>query len=47
MPLPPQKTEKSRHVLQLHHLEHLDWLHHHLVWQLLGNRPQGATEGSV
>jgi hypothetical protein len=24
-----------------------DWLHHCLVWQLLGIRPQGATEGSV
>jgi hypothetical protein len=23
-------------VLQLHHREHPDWLHHRLVWQLLG-----------
>jgi hypothetical protein len=29
-------------VLQLHHREH-----HCLVWQLLGLRPQGTTEGSV
>ena len=29
-------------VLQLHHREH-----HHLVWYLLGIRPQSATEGSV
>ena len=26
--------------------EHPDWLHHCLVRQLLGLRPQGATEGS-
>ena len=51
-PIPPQETEKIWHgssdpekVLQLHHREH--WLHHRLVWQLLGLRPQGATEGSV
>ena len=24
-----------------------DWLHHRLVWQLLGLYPQGATEGSA
>jgi hypothetical protein len=24
--------------------EHLDWLHHHLVWQLLGIRPQSTTK---
>ena len=36
--LPPQKAEKiwhgpsyPRNVLQLHHREHLYWLHHHLV----------------
>ena len=40
-PIPPQETEMIRHgssdpqkVLQLHHREHLDWLHHCLVWQL-------------
>jgi hypothetical protein len=33
-------------VLQLHHREHPDWLHHCLEWQLLGIRLQGATEGS-
>ena len=39
----PQETEKIWHgssdlqkVLQLHHGEHHDWLHHCLVWQLLG-----------
>ena len=31
----------------LHHQEHPDWLHHCLVWQLLGLRPQGTTEGSA
>ena len=53
-PLPPQEAEKIWHgssdpqkVLQLHHWVHLDWLHHHLVWQLLGIQPQGATEGSA
>ena len=53
-PLPPQEAEKIRHapsdpqkVLQLHHWEHPDWLHHRLVWQLLGIWPQGATEGSA
>ena len=30
-------------VLQLHHP---DWLHHCLVWQPFGLRPQGTTEGS-
>ena len=34
-------------VLQLHHREHPDWLHHYLEWQLLGIRLQGATEGSA
>jgi hypothetical protein len=33
--------------LQLQHWEHLDWLHHCLVWPLLGIRPQGASEGSA
>ena len=28
-------------------LKHRDWLHHCLVWQLLGLRPQGTTEGSA
>jgi hypothetical protein len=43
---PPQETEKIWHrspdpqkVLQLHHKAHPDWLHHHLVWHLLGIRP--------
>jgi hypothetical protein len=52
--IPPQEAEKTLHgpsvpqkVLQLLHPEHLDWLHHRLVWQLLGIRPQGATEGSA
>jgi hypothetical protein len=31
----------------LHHWEHLEWLHHRLVWQLLGIWQQGATEGSA
>jgi hypothetical protein len=42
-PIPPQETEKIWHgssdpqkVLQLHHREHPDWLHHCLVWQQLG-----------
>ena len=42
-PFPPQETEKIWHgspdpqkVLQLHHREHPDQLHHRLVWQLLG-----------
>ena len=46
-PIPPQETEKTWHgssdpqkLLQLHHREHSDWLHHCLVWQLLGLRPQ-------
>ena len=53
-PIPPQETENIWHgssdpqkVVQLHHREHPDWLHHCLVWQLLGLRPQGTTEGSV
>jgi hypothetical protein len=43
MPFPPQENEKFWHgspdpqkVLQLHHREHPDLLHHRLVWQLLG-----------
>jgi hypothetical protein len=50
----PQEAETIQHgpsypqkILQLHHWEYPDWLHHHLVWQLLGIRPQDATEGSV
>ena len=50
-PSPPQEAENIWHghsdpqkVLQLHHWEHLDWLHHHLVWQLLGKL---LTEGSA
>jgi hypothetical protein len=53
-PIPPQETEKiwqgysdSQNVLQLSHREHPDQLHHCLVWQLLGLRPQGTTEGSA
>ena len=53
-PIPPQETEKIGHgssdpqtVLQLRHREHPDGLHHCLVWQLLGFRPQGTTEGSA
>jgi hypothetical protein len=50
---PSQKTEKtwngspySQKVLQLYNREHLtDWLQHSLVWQKLGIRPQGSTEG--
>ena len=41
-PIPSQETEKICHgasdpqkVLQLHHREHPDWLHHCLVWQPL------------
>jgi hypothetical protein len=34
-------------VLQLHHREHPDWLHHCLVLQMLGLHPQGTTEGSA
>ena len=26
---------------------HPDWLHHYLVWQLIGLRQQGTTEGSA
>ena len=51
---PLTKSEKIWHgssdpqnVLQLHHQEHPDWLHHCLVWQLLNLRPQGTTEGSA
>ena len=42
-PFPPQETEKIWHgspdpqkVIQLHHREHPDRLHHCLVWQLIG-----------
>ena len=49
-PIPPQETDKIWHgssdpqkVIQLHHREHPDWLHHRLVWQLLGLRPQVIT----
>ena len=41
-PFPPQESENIWHgppdpqkVLQLHHREHSDRLHHQLVWQLL------------
>ena len=54
MPLPPQEAKKIWHGpsdpqkdLYSYIREHLDWLHHLLVWQLLGIRPQGATEGST
>jgi hypothetical protein len=54
MPIPSMETEKIWHgssdpqkVLKLHNREHPDWLHHHLVWQLFGIQPQGATEGSM
>ena len=47
-PIPPQETEKIWHgtsdpqkVLQMHHREHPDGLHHCLVWKLLGL--QGTT----
>ena len=53
-PILPQETEKVWHessdpqkVLQLHHREHPDGLHHCLIYQLLGLRPQGTTEGSA
>ncbi|KAK6325509.1 hypothetical protein J4Q44_G00048510 [Coregonus suidteri] len=53
-PIPPQETKKIWHgssdpqkILQLHHREHPDWLRHRLVWELLGLRPQGTTEGSA
>ena len=52
--LPHKETEKiwhgssdSQKVLQLHHREHPDRLHHCMVWQLLGLRPKRTTEGSV
>jgi hypothetical protein len=35
----------SKNSTQLHHWEHLDWLHHRLVWQLLGIQPQGTRKG--
>ena len=48
-PFPPQETENIWHgssdpqkVLQLHHRDHPDWLHHCLVWQL-----QGSTEANA
>jgi hypothetical protein len=34
-------------VLQLHHREYPDGLHHRLVWRLLSLRPQGTTEDSA
>ena len=53
-PIPPQDTEKIWHgssdpqkVLQLHHREHPDGLHHCLVRQLLSLPPQGTIEGSA
>jgi hypothetical protein len=53
-PLPSPEAETIWHgpsdlqnVIQLHHREHLDWLHQRLVWKLLGIRPQGVTEGSA
>jgi hypothetical protein len=54
MPHPTQETKNICHrpsdppkVLELHHWEHRDLLHHCLVWQLLGIRLHGATEGSA
>jgi hypothetical protein len=48
-PLPPQEADKiwpgpsdPQKVLQLQHWEHLAWLPHHLVWQLLVIRQQGT-----
>jgi hypothetical protein len=45
MPLPPQEAEKMqhgpsgpKHVIQLHHCEHIGRLHHRLIWQLFGIR---------
>jgi hypothetical protein len=53
-PIPPQETEKIWHgssdpekFRQLHRRMHPDWLHHCLIWQQLGLRPQGTTEGSA
>uniref|UniRef100_A0AAZ3PJ91 Tuftelin n=1 Tax=Oncorhynchus tshawytscha TaxID=74940 RepID=A0AAZ3PJ91_ONCTS len=50
-PIAPQEiwhgSSGPQKVLQLHHREHPDRLHHCLVWQLLGLRPQDSTEGSV
>ena len=50
MPISPQETEKIWHgssdppkVLQLHHREHPDCLHHRLEWQLLCLQPQHPT----
>ena len=34
-------------ILQLHHREPPEWLHHCLVWQFFGLRPQGITEGDT
>ena len=52
--IPPQHPEKIWHqssdpqkVLQLHHREYPECLHHCLVWQLLSLRPQGTIEGSA
>jgi hypothetical protein len=51
--LPPQEAEKILHGpsdpqkgLQLYHWDY-QLAHHNLVWQLLGFRPQGATESST
>ena len=50
-PIAPQEiwhgSSGPQKVLQLHHREHPDRLHHCLVWQLLVLRPQDTTEGSV
>ena len=35
------------HILKRFYSCTIEWLHHCLVWQLLGLRPQGITEGSV
>jgi hypothetical protein len=48
-PLSPQEAEgfvkgpQILKVLQLHHCEHLEWLHHRLVWQLLKIQPQSTA----
>ena len=43
----PYRPYNPQKILQLHHREHPDGLRHCLVWQLLGLRPQGTTEGSA
>jgi hypothetical protein len=40
-PSDPQK------VLQLHHREHLDLLHYHLIWQMHRPQMQSHTEGDA